>query len=142
MKLRANVDFDELLKYGFKKETATFSGYDHVFIRYRYVVGASKIEIFPFDISGNEDRSLFIFEEANGIVADDVLDKLNELIVAGLIEAPKPILLAPKPVEIDEETFTRFWTMVRGALEKSLEACGLVVKLITNDEKEQNNKNE
>lgn len=140
MKLRADVEFDELLKYGFKKG-------NNVFVReiteYKFGTATSHIEIFPFDINGNEDRSVYLFNDlAGGAIDDEVLDKLHELIVAGLIEAPKPILPAPKPVEIDEKAFTKFWTMMRGVLEKSLESCGLVVKLITNDEKEQNNKNE
>lgn len=136
MKLRANVEFDELLKYGFKKENVTFLGCAHEFIRYRYVARTSRIEIFPFDINGKEDRNIFVMDDMGASINDMVLDKLHELIANGLIEAPKPILPAPKPIEIDEETFTRFWAMMRGALEKSLEACGLVVKLITNDEKE------
>ena len=139
MKLRADVEFDELLKYGFKKENVKFLGCDHVFIRYRYSARTkfgSSIEIIPFDINGKEDRNIFVIDDIGGSIDDKVLDKLYELITSGLIEAPKPILPAPKPLEIDEETFTRFWTMMRGALEKSLEVCRLVVKPITNDEKD------
>ena len=136
MKLRADVEFDELLKYGFKKENVTYSGCDHIFLRYRYVAGTTSIVIIPFDINGKEDRNIFVIDDIGGSIDDKVLDKLYELITSGLIEAPKPILPAPKPLEIDEETFTRFWTMMRGALEKSLEVCRLVVKPITNDEKD------
>lgn len=136
MKLRADVEFDELLKYGFKKENVTYSGCDHIFLRYRYVAGTTSIVIIPFDINGKEDRDILVIDDVGGSINDCVLDKLFELITNGLIEAPKPILPTPKPIEIDKEALDKFWGMMRNTFEKTLETCGLVVKLITNDEKE------